>query len=326
MPYSAELLNLAKDRLTERRNSAISTADFKREQVYASVPRLAEIDRELSIIGSSAAVASLKGKSEVDMEQLAERSLALQEEYNEILDSIGLSADYLEPVFSCPKCSDTGYVERENKTVICDCLTKTMSDIACERLNSASPLSLCTFESFSLDKYSDKPDPSGSTPLSRMSKIYNYCRRYADTFSLSSKGILMRGATGLGKTHLSLAIANELLRKGFSVVYASAPDILSRLEREHFAYKYNDEQDTYNSLIGCDLLILDDLGTEFMSQFSIAAVYNIFNARILSGKPTIMNTNLTVSELLKAYSQRFISRVIGSCDRLDFIGEDIRAR
>ena len=325
MPYSAELLNLAKDRLTERRRSAIRAAEYKREQLYARRPRLAEIDRELSVIGSSTALAAIKG-GKVDMEELAARSLALQTEYNDILNELGVEASSLEPVFNCSKCSDTGNIEQDNKTVICDCLIKAMSDIACERLNASSPLSLSTFESFKLDYYSDKPDSGGASPLSRMSKIYNYCRRYADTFSLSSKGVLMRGATGLGKTHLSLAIANELIRKGFSVVYVSAPDILSRLEREHFTYKYDDEQDTYNSLIRCDLLILDDLGTEFMSQFSVAAVYNIFNARILAGKPTIMNTNLTVSELLAAYSQRFISRVMGSCDRLDFIGEDVRNR
>ena len=327
MPYSNNILNQALDRLRERRAGALKAAEYKRSQLHAQCPRLEEIDRELRLIGSSAALSAIKnGNTAQSLKSLAERSLELQEEYAALLSELGFTPESLEPVFCCTKCSDTGYIEADNKTVICDCVSKLMSDIACESLNSGSPLELSTFESFSLEYYADMPEQGGVSPLSRMSNIYNYCRRYADTFSLSSRSLLMRGATGLGKTHLSLAIANEVMRKGMSVVYASAPDILSRLEREHFTYKYDAEQDTYNSLLKCDLLILDDLGTEFMSQFSVAAVYNIFNSRILSGKPTILNTNLTVGELLTAYSQRFVSRIMGSCDRLDFIGEDIRAK
>ena len=307
--------------------NALKIAEMKREQLYRQYPRLAEIDRELGELGASAAVAVLRSGSAAEhLEELSRRSHELQNEYNAILESAGLPANALEPVFVCPKCSDTGYIERDNMTVTCECFKKLMSDISCESLNEASPLELCTFDSFSLNYYSDRPDANGSVPRVRMTKILGYCRKYADEFTPASKGILMRGATGLGKTHLSLAIANEVIRKGYSVVYVSAPDILAKLEREHFSYKYDSEQDVFNSLIRCDLLIIDDLGTEFMSQFSVASVYNIFNSRILSGRPMIINTNLTAAELLSSYSQRFVSRLMGSCDRLDFIGEDIRPR
>ena len=327
MPYSNDIFNSAMDRLAERRSDAESAAYSRRELAYAERPRLKEIDRELGEIGASTALAAIRGgDANLRIEELAERSLALQTEYNGILAEIGLAPGSLEPDYHCKKCSDTGYIELDNRTVICDCLSKLMSDVSCERLNALSPLELCTFDSFKLSYYSGEPDTNGNIPFNRMSKIFNYCRGYADSFSLSSKGIIMCGATGLGKTHLSLAIANELLRKGFSVVYVSAPDILSRIEREHFGYKYDSEADTFNSLIRCDLLILDDLGTEFNSQFSSSAVYNIFNSRILAGKPTIINTNLTTAELLSTYSQRFVSRVMGSCDRLEFIGRDIRPR
>lgn len=327
MPYSNEILNRALDRIGERRASAVAAAERKRETAYRRRPRLREIDRELGSVGARTALAVLKsGDAPFNMEQLAQKSLELQEEYRRELAEIGLKPEDLEPVFLCPKCSDTGFIERDNRTVLCDCLMKLMSDISCETLNALSPLRLCTFESFSLDYYSSRPDANGSVPLNRMSKILNYCRDYADTFSLSSKGILMRGATGLGKTHLSLAIANELIRKGFSVVYVSAPDILSKLEREHFSYQYGDEADTFGALLKCDLLILDDLGTEFITPFSTAAVYNLFNSRILAGKPVIMNTNLTPEELVGSYSQRFLSRVMGSCDILEFIGKDVRPR
>ncbi len=327
MPYSNDILMQAKDVLAERRMNAQRAADYKREQLYLQEPRLREIDRELSRIGTETAKTILKTKeSAFSMQQLAEKSLALQSEYNALLDKIGFSAADLEPVYVCDKCGDTGYIEQDNRTIVCECLKKLMSDIACEKLNADSPLELCTFESFDLSYYSDQPDANGTVPLNRMSNIYNYCRDYADNFSVYSRSLIMRGATGLGKTHLSLAIANEVIRKGMSVVYVTAPDILSRLEREHFAYQYREEENTFNSLMRCDLLIIDDLGTEFISQFTVATVYNIFNSRILSGKPMIMNTNLTMNELLTTYSQRFVSRVMGSCDKLDFIGEDIRPR
>lgn len=327
MPYTNALLSQAKDRLAQRRQHAIRIAELKREQVFGSAPRLAEIDRELQRIGASAARSVLQsGNREQSLDELAARSLALQEEYNHILLDMGMDPASLEPVYTCSKCHDTGYVEQENRTVFCDCLTKLMSDIACENLNADSPLSLCTFESFRLDYYSSEPDSSGVSALNRMSKILNYCQHYADTFSHNSRSILMRGATGLGKTHLSLAIANEVMRKGMSVVYVSAPDILSKLEREHFSYHYDAEENIFRPLTQCDLLIIDDLGTEFTSQYSIATVYHIFNTRILASKPIIMNTNLTLNELLGLYSQRFVSRLLGACDRLDFLGEDIRPR
>ena len=327
MSYSNETFRKAAERLAERKAAAERAAALRRDQLYAANPRLSQIDRELSEIGAAAAISVVqKGDAVLSMEELGRRSVALQEEYAAILSDLGLSDDALEPHYQCAKCGDTGYIEEDNRTRVCECLHKAMSDIECESLNDASPLELCTFNSFRLDFYSDRPDASGAAPLNRMSNILNYCRRYADTFSLSSRSILMRGATGLGKTHLSLAIANEVIRKGMSVVYVSAPDILSRLEREHFTYQYAKEDDTFSALLKCDLLILDDLGTEFVSQFSVAAVYNLFNSRILAGKPIIMSTNLTMNELLTTYSQRFVSRVMGSCDKLDFIGEDIRPR
>lgn len=323
MAYSNEVYNQAKERLSERRQQALRMADRSREQIFQQIPRLREINGELLSIGAAVAkcIVSDNGGS---VKELSERSLALQQEQEAIFSQKGIDASVFEPHFSCSKCEDTGYIELDNRTVVCDCLKKLMADIAAEELNAALPLDRCTFDSFSLSCYSDKPDENGRIPLNRMSNIYNYCVDYADNFSLRSKSVLMRGATGLGKTHLSLSIANEVIRKGWSVLYVSAPEILSKLEREHFAYRYDRQEETFNSLLKCDLLILDDLGTEFVTPFSISCVYNLFNSRILEGKPMIISTNLTMTELLTTYSQRFASRLIGSCDTLEFIGEDVR--
>ena len=327
MAYSAEVFNIATDRLDDRRMAAESSAKYRKEQAYQLRPQLKEIDRKLAEIGASAAVAAIRsGNAAKAVEELAQQSLSLQEEYERLLAEINLNAKALEPAYKCIECCDTGYIELDGRTVICDCMKKLMSEISCEKLNAESPLKLSTFESFKLEYYSDRPDAKGSIPRNRMTKIFNYCRDYAYDFGLGSRCVLMRGATGLGKTHLSLAIANEVIRKGYTVVYVSAPDILSKLEREHFTYKYDSEADTFDSLIRCDLLIVDDLGTEFMSQFSRSTFYNIFNSRILAGKPVIISTNLTSEEMAETYSKRLLSRIMGSGDILDFTGEDVRKR
>ena len=325
MPYSNEVYQIAKDRLAQRRQEALRAADVNREQLFAQFPRLREINSELMSIG--AAIAKCIVREDADrnaVKMLSERSLALQDEQDRLLADNGIASSAMEPRFHCNKCEDTGYIELDNRTVVCDCFNEMMADVAGEQLNASLPLGRCTFDNFSLDYYSNRPDANDKVPLNRMSRIYNYCRDYADTFSSTSKNILMRGATGLGKTHMSLAIANEVIRKGNSVIYVSAPEILSRLEREHFTYQYDKQEDTFNSLLKCDLLILDDLGTEFSTQFSVSCVYNLFNSRILEGKPMIISTNLTMTELLTTYSQRFASRLIGSCDTLEFLGEDVR--
>ncbi len=327
MAYSKKIYSIATEKLNNRRNSALSMFDYRKNEVYSKIPRLSEIDSQLASISIDTIRAVLSGEdASTHLNSLKETSVSLQNEYNELLKSNGYSDDYLKPQFSCSKCSDTGYVESGNKTVVCDCYKKLLSSVACEELNRISPLSLSTFDTFKLSMYSETPDQNGNIPYNRMSKIYDYCLNYAKTFTENSKGILMKGSTGLGKTHLSLAIANEVINKGYSVVYVSAPDILAKLEKEHFSYEYSNEQQIMQSLIACDLLILDDLGTEFSTQFTATAIYNLFNTRINSGKPVIINTNLTDEDLKNTYSQRFTSRIMSTCDILEFIGSDIRAK
>ena len=157
-----------------------------------------------------------------------------------------------------------------------------------------------------------------------MGEIAQFCKDYALDFSLESPSLFMHGATGLGKTHLSLAIANEAIARGYGVVYGSAPNMFSQLEREHFGRQYNNERTYEQELLETDLLIIDDLGVEFSTPFTVSCVYNIINSRILSRKPTIIRTNLTPRELEDKYTQRITSRIIGGFVSLRFIGRDIR--
>ena len=156
-----------------------------------------------------------------------------------------------------------------------------------------------------------------------MTKVYNYCKAYAEDFTTKSKNLLMMGATGLGKTHLSLAIANKVIEKGYDVYYDSIQNIMDKLEREHFG-RLPREESIKEDILSCDLLIIDDLGVEFSTQFTVAELHNIINTRILRCLPTIISTNLELGDIEKQYSQRIASRIIGTSMPLRFCGSDIR--
>ncbi|MBQ8001213.1 MAG: ATP-binding protein [Ruminococcus sp.] len=326
MTYSREIYDKAYHIIEDRRREAESVAQQHTDRVYREIPELEEISRQLVSCSLGAARAVLKGaNTKEELERLAQISSNLQKRQQELLASNGYPANYMEPVYTCPHCNDTAYVEKDGKTVYCDCFLKLLIECSCDEINKLSPLSLSTFDTFKLDYYPYDSNADGVSPYTRMSKILNFCRNYAINFNGEGKSILMRGATGLGKTHLSLAIANEVLQKGYYAVYVSAPSLLARLENSHFNYNSSEEEQLLQTLGDCDLLIIDDLGTEFLTPYSKSTIYNIFNNRLLKRKPMIINTNLTVRELQDVYSQRFVSRIIGECDRLDFIGKDIRA-
>lgn len=325
MSYSDAVYSKAYSILEARRSQAQSNAQSRKQKIFAEIPRVEAIERELSSCGVKAAKAVFAGNDvKHELELLAERASELKAEAEALLLKAGYEKNALETKYTCSLCQDTGTVEKDNKTLTCDCFKELLKECACAEINSLSPLKLSTFESFELSYYSDTDVSDGVNPRRRMGQIYNYCVSYAENFTPQSRSILMRGATGLGKTHLSLSIANELLNKGYSVAYASAPDILFKLEQAHFSYDYSKEQELTAALCDCDLLIIDDLGTEFSTAYTNSQIYNIFNNRVLRSKPVIINTNLTVKELENAYTQRFVSRVMGTCDKLDFIGRDIR--
>lgn len=325
MAYSREIFQKAYKIIDDRRNSAQLLAQQHTDEVYARVPQIEEINRKLSSCSVAAARAVFAGgNTKEELEKLAIISAELQMMQSQLLKENGYPVDYMDEQYTCPVCRDTSYVERDGKTVHCDCFLKLLADCACDEINKLSPLKLSTFESFNLNLYPYDSNAEGVSPYSRMSKIFNFCKNYAKNFTGSGRSILMRGATGLGKTHLSLAIANELLSRGYYVVYVSAPSILSKLEKSHFEYGNNEEEYLMDTLCECDLLIVDDLGTEFTTQYTKSAIYNIFNNRLLKQKPVIINTNMTMRELEATYTQRFVSRIMGSCDKLDFIGNDVR--
>jgi DNA replication protein DnaC len=319
MGYSREIYDAVGLILSDRRKKAENEVAERKAAFYRLYPKAEEIESILSTTAISAAKAIFSGGSAKErLEQLRRNNLALQKELSDLLNNAGYGEDYLMPRYSCGQCGDTGYIDGK----MCDCMKKLLQAEAYRRLNTLTPLSLSTFESFSLDYYQDtRENNEYKSPRQIMGDTLQYCIRYAEKFSMDSPNLILTGGTGLGKTHMSLAIANLAIQKGYGVVYCSVNNIITKLEREHFG---RDEGDTGRLLTECDLLILDDLGTEFKNAFSCAEIYNIVNTRLMAQKPTIISTNLSTSELLDYYTERFASRIIGSYRRIPFVGKDIR--
>lgn len=319
MGYSRQIYTRAAAVLKSRREQAESIAAAHKAQFISVCPEVLDIERDMAQTGLAAVKAVGAGKDAAGIIQdLAKYNLELQAKRKALLLENGFSEDYLKPVYTCPHCADTGTADGTP----CACYTKLLKELAMEELAHETPLRLCSFEDFSLSAYSDKPDADGLIPREEMGAIYEFCKGYANSFSADSQSLFLYGKTGLGKTHLSLAIAAKAIDKGFGVVYGTAQNLLTKLEKERFGRA--EDTDTEALILDCDLLILDDLGTEFSTGFTVAEIYNIVNTRELCKKPTIINSNLNFSELKAKYTDRVTSRILGSYTVLHFTGSDMR--
>lgn len=322
MGYDKKVYAQANEIIRDRRNKALKDADEKKLDFFRKYPRAEMLEKELSSTLTKITRLMLKGGIDLKgaLEELRKENLATQEKLRVIYKEAGISEQELEPEFNCSLCEDVGNVDGK----MCICYKQLIKEIACNNLNKLSPFKLSTFDTFQLRYYSDTVDEgSNISDRERMAKYFEFCKNYVETFDENARNILMRGNTGLGKTHLSLAIGRAVIEKGFGVIYCSTPEILSKLEKEHFGKKNNDE-DSEETLKECDLLILDDLGSEFHTSFTKNKIYNIINFRLIHQKPTIISTNLDFDELENAYSKRLISRLMGEYVIMNFVGTDIR--
>lgn len=298
----------------EAKKNALNEKKALRSSVIAAAynaePRLTEIDRSLSAIGASLAIAALSGG---DVTDLKKQSEALSREKRVLLDKFGVQ----DIRYDCPLCSDTGYVGGK----ICDCVKHLVSAFIAEEMSEEMPLGTSRFDNFDLKYYPDKDTKEGN-PRRRMTAILKVCREYALKFDPKTSGnLLFMGSAGLGKTHLTLALAGEVIERGFIPVYGAAENLFSQIEKEKFT---GENRGAYDAMIKSDLLVIDDLGAEMATPFSKSALYNLVNTRLLANRPMIINTNLTMKEIETRYTPRISSRLIGSFDAYKFIGPDIR--
>ena len=278
---------------------------------YDSNPRLREIDREHAEVGARLVNAALSGGKALD--GFKKHSSALTLEKKLLLEK----ADIKEPTPDCPICGDTGYIGGK----ICGCVKRKAAEIMLSELSEEMPLENSRFDNFNLNYYKDEDGKSGN-PRRRMTAILKVCTEYVIGFDpKKSKNLLFMGSAGLGKTHLTLAIVSGLIEKDFVPVYGSAENLFAKIEKEKFS---GENRGAYESMTACDLLVIDDVGAEMATAFTKSALYNLVNTRLLSGRPTIINTNLSMKEIETRYTARISSRLIGSFDAYKFIGNDIR--
>lgn len=297
-----------KNSLKKRRNEY----DMLLNSVYISYPELKDIENQLSSVGARLAITALSGDTQ-KMEMLKAESALLAEKKEKILKK-----SKLKPFkFECDVCRDTGYVQGK----ICSCIKSEAEKIIVEELSKEMPLGECSFENFDLKFYSDKSDKGSENPKRRMTAILKVCTEYVINFEKERKNLLFFGNAGLGKTHLTLAIVSGIIKKGYLPIYGSAENLLNAIEKEKFS---GEGKGTYDSLLSCDLLVIDDLGAELTTSFTKSVLYNLINTRMLSGKPTIINTNLSMKEIEQRYTARVSSRLIGNYEWHKFLGEDIR--
>ena len=321
MAYSNEVVARARARLAQAKADRESENNAHLRIAYARVPRLREIDRALRLTMAQAAQSIFDPERDAQsaLTQARKENEALQREREWLIDA-NFEEGFLDDSPICEKCGGQGYLGSQ----MCECLAELCRQEQKKELSVLSGASRESFETFRLSYYSDQPDGTlGASPRAIMAATLNTCQRFARHFSMQSGNLLLSGGTGLGKTFLSACIARTVADNGFSVAYETAGQLFARLE----AAKFEDDPEAKRltaAYRGCDLLILDDLGTEMVTQFTISALYMLVNDRLLAGIPTVISTNLNTTHIGKRYSPQIASRLLGAYRRVPFVGEDVR--
>ena len=320
MAYSQEVVKRARARLAQAKEDRESENRQHLAEAYARVPRIREIDLQLRRTMAQAAQAAFLqgGDGREQLEQVRQENLKLQQERAN-LAAMYFEEGYLDDSPICDNCGGSGYVG----STMCDCLKELCRQ---EQKKEVSILSGSkdTFSQFRLDYYPDTFDSRfGTSPRTLMERNFQSIRRYAQLFSAGAENMLFVGGTGLGKTFLAACVARVVADRGYSVAYETAAHLFGKLEQAKFNPTEENRREAAK-LTECDLLIIDDLGTEMPGQFVTAALYSLLNDRLLSGKPMLITTNLNVEEMGRRYSPQIASRIYGGFIGKTFVGEDIR--
>ena len=319
MRTKRELYQAAMRTVALRRQTARANAEDARAEAEAAIPALRHAEEEVRVRGIRCALAGASGKDRTEAAAALDKA---KQDLTALLAASGRPADALEPHFTCKKCQDTGMFEGRT----CVCVHKVMQKLRREEIESLSSLSISSFDTMELRYYPNTMDAKLGEPVrTYMGELLQELRTYAEEFDHDSESLMLFGNAGLGKTHAALAIAGIVLEKDLDVIYVSSPDFFSKLEALHFGSDPGGEEETLlQTAAGADLLILDDLGTEFNSSFFLSTLYSLLNNRLGAHLPTIVTTNITDGALLeKLYTEKISSRLSSFVPCL-FVGEDIR--
>lgn len=300
--------------------------DRRTKEIYEKIPAIKALDDELITNSVSHAKLALFGDDDA-IKKLQESNLELSMQKVELLIANGYAGDYLSPIYQCKDCKDTGYIENEK----CHCFKKAIADLVYSQSTIQSIVDKENFNHFRYDYYSKDviEQTSKLTPYDNIVRVVKECKSFISNFDLSYENLLIYGNTGVGKTYLCNCIAKELLDTTHSVIYLTSYQLFEVLAKSKFN-KGNDSNDgtDYDSyadyLLECELLIIDDLGTELNNSFVSSQLYNLINERHLKQRSTIISTNFTLDELYETYSERIFSRITGNYTLLNIFGDDIR--
>ena len=306
--------------IRKNKNSAI--LEKRKSEVEEKIPRIGEIDKEIANISIETTKRMIDGDSNAHRNLLEEIEV-LSNEKIMLLEKNGYKADYLLPVYTCKDCKDTGYIGREK----CHCLKQEIINLLYDQSNLKNILHKENFDNFRFDYYSSEiyDENLDKNALENIEEVVDFCHRYIKSFDSECKNIFFYGNTGVGKTFLTNCIAKELIEKGKLVVYLSAIRLFELLADQNFnTKKFENVNDLVSRLFDCDLLIIDDLGTEFVNSFTVSALFNCINERMINSKSTIISSNLGLKEISNKYEERISSRIFGNYELLKIFGEDIR--
>ena len=323
MSYDGRIMRQALARFDEDKQWRAAEFTARRDRLYQAEPRLKEIEQQLRGTMSRLISSALRRGTDPlpAVRVLRDENLGLQQERAQLLRGMGYPADYLEEKPACPLCGDTGYHDGQ----VCRCLREYYKRAQLTELSRLLDMGSQSFETFSFDWYSEERGERKRSPRENMERVFDICQDYARHFSPAADNLLLTGQPGLGKTFLSASIARVVSERGFSVVYDTAEHIFSQMEEEKFRPDESpaacEDAERYRT---CDLLIVDDLGTEMVTSFVQSALYQLVNGRLLAEKKTVINTNLAPQQLGERYSPQVQSRLEGEYRVLPFFGEDIR--
>ncbi len=291
---------------------------YRTDELYSAIPTLSQLDEEVSRVSVSSITAIFNGESIESAASASRRKLSeLKDRRTKLIESAGFPADYLEPPYDCPDCKDTGYINGKR----CHCFKQAAINIVYKQSNLSNILSKENFDFFDLNVYDE--DNSTTSPRATAQIALERAQNFVQHFKEKGGNLLLLGQTGCGKTFLSNCIAKALLDEGISVIYFTATGLFKVFEDQTFKKKVDDLPD---QIFDCDLLIIDDLGTELPNNFTITKLFQCLNERLLRNKSTVISTNLSLEQMRDTYSERITSRVFSNYDAIRLIGDDIRIK